>query len=361
MDPISILIFILVLSVLVFVHEFGHFIVAKLSGIKVEEFGIGFPPKILSFRRGETVYSINLIPFGGFVRLYGEDEHGVSKKDPEQHRMFIHKPILSKVGVVVAGVAMNFIFAVVAFSIIYSIMGIPRPFGEVRITQISPNSPAEKAGITTSEAIIAINGKKIESSMELISIVGQKADQEIKVSLRNLQDGNVREVAVTPEKDGDHGRLGVGIQDVEVYYPPVWQRPFYGAVYGVQEAFMWSKQTILGLGTIFTSISQERKIPEGVAGPVGIYDISKSVCQQGVLSCLNFMGILSVNLAVLNLLPLSPLDGGKLVFVAIEAALRGRAQSARLRVERAVLIVGTILLLLFIFAVTRQDILRLLR
>src|ERR1035437_773871 len=150
---VSILIFLLVLSILVLVHELGHFLVAKHAGIKVEEFGFGLPPRLIGKKIGETIYSINALPFGGFVRLYGEqDEEGVKNFK----RSFLHKSKKTRASVVIAGVIMNFILAIVAFAIVYFFTGIPRDTGKLSVIDVSPSSPAQTAGIVVGDVITKI-------------------------------------------------------------------------------------------------------------------------------------------------------------------------------------------------------------
>ncbi len=353
----TLLIFLLILSILVLVHEFGHFIVAKLSGVKVEEFGIGFPPRILSIKYGETVYSINALFFGGFVRLYGE-EQAVQK---DSQRAFSSKSKKIRAAIITAGVIMNLLLAIVAFSVVYSIVDIPRPLGYVRVEEIASNSPAEIAGLEPEDAIVSVNGEKVTSYREFIQLIENNKGKEVTVELRG-KSGEIRVVKVTPRESPpeNEGPLGVAITDTEAYSPPVWQRPFWGTVYGLKEAVFWGKQIVGGIGAVFASLITQQKVPEGIAGPVGIFQITGGVAQQGALALLHFLGVLSINLGILNIIPFPALDGGRLLFVGIEALFRGRARAIIPKVERVTNMIGFGLLIALLVAITLQDIRRIL-
>src|SRR4030042_1932806 len=255
----SILVFLLVLSILVIAHEAGHYFAAKKAGIWVEEFGFGIPPRIWGKKVGQTIYSINLLPFGGFVRLYGEArEEDVTKPK----KAFLSKSKKVRAVVVIAGVVMNFILAVVAFAIVYSFSGIPRLTKDVRVLDISPRDNPPR----------------------------------------------------------NEGPLGVIISSTEIYFPPVWQRPFLGIYYGFKEAFFWGKTVINGFVQIFSEIFAG-KIPTEVSGPIGIFALTSEAAKVGILTLINFIGILSVNLAILNIAPFPALDGGRLLFIGLEGIL----------------------------------------
>ena len=207
----SILIFILVLSILVLVHELGHFLVAKKFGILVEEFGFGLPPRIFGKKIKDTIYSINLLPFGGFVRLHGEltDDKVTNSK-----RAFLNKPKLIKVAVIISGVIMNFILAIVAFAIVYSFTGIPRDTKEVKILDIATGSPAQIAQILPGDKVLAVDGVKVISVTEFISKVEDKKGKKVILQLQN------RKVTIIPRISPPEGEgpLGVHILDLKKLY-----------------------------------------------------------------------------------------------------------------------------------------------
>lgn len=345
----TVLIFFLVLSVLVLIHELGHFLVARKNGVWVEEFGFGLPPRIYSKKFGETLYSVNLLPFGGFVKLHGENsEEGVSI--PE--RAFINKGKKSRIAIIVAGVLMNFALAIVAFGIVYSFNGITKDTGEVRVVEISASSPAQTAGLLVGDVIKRADGEGVKSVPEFIEVVeknkGERTSFEILRGEENLK------LTITPRAEPPEGEgpLGVTISSTEVYYPPILLRPFYGIYYGFIDALFWGKTVFLGIISIFTDLFSGNA-PKDLAGPVGIYAVTSEAAKFGPLAVINLMGILSINLAILNILPFPALDGGRLLFIGIETVLRRKVTP---KIESAIHTVGMIILLLAIFAITAGDI-----
>jgi len=345
---VSVLIFIVVLSVLVLVHELGHFLVAKRSGILVEEFGLGIPPRIYGKKIGDTIYSINLLPFGGFVRLHGEQGDGPIANPS---KAFLNKGKLTRTLVIVSGVVMNFLLAVVAFTIFYWFTGIPRDTHRVTIIDISPGSPAVTAGLKPGDVIESVNGKTFTNINDFITYVDSEAGKKIAIQTQN---GTVE---VTPRLNppSGEGPLGVVISTTEVYFPPIWQRPFYGVYYGFRDALFWGGTIISGLRSIFVQIFAGQA-PQGVSGPVGIFAVTTEAASLGVLTLINFVGILSVNLAILNIVPFPALDGGRLLFIGIEAVTKKKVSP---KVEAAIHTAGMAILLALILLITIGDIRRL--
>src|SRR3989344_3612168 len=215
----SISVFFLVLSILVIVHEFGHYIVAKKNGIWVEEFGFGLPPRLFGKKIGDTIYSINALPFGGFVRLHGEmTEDGVTK--PKM--AFINKSLWAKTAVITAGVIMNFLLAIVAFGIVYSHYGIPKPTGEVKVIDIATNSPAQLAKILVGDIVKKVDNEEVKSVSEFVSKIENKKGKKVVLELQD------RKITITPraEPPAGEGPLGVSITSTQNYFPPLWQAPF---------------------------------------------------------------------------------------------------------------------------------------
>ncbi len=341
----SILVFLLVLSILVIVHELGHFLVAKRNGIWVEEFGFGIPPRIFGKKIGETIYSINLLPFGGFVRLHGEmTDDGVTKPN----RAFITKSLWVKTTVIVAGVVMNFLLAIVAFAVVYSFTGIPKELKEVKILEIATNSPAQLAQLLVGDRILSVDGVTVTNVPQFVSQIESKKGKRTVLQLTD------RKVTVIPRAEPPEGEgpLGVSITDTETYYAPVWQRPFYGAYYGTKEALYWGKTVVLGFVTIFSDLFKGQA-PKDVSGPVGVFAITSQVAKTGILSLINLLGIISVNLAILNIIPFPALDGGRLLFIVIEAIF-GKKVAPKL--EGVIHSVGMAILLLAILAITIKDV-----
>jgi len=346
---VSILIFLVVLSILVLVHEFGHFIMAKRAGILVEEFGFGLPPRVFGKKVGETIYSINLLPFGGFVRLHGEStEESVTV--PE--RSFMNKNKRVRVSVVVAGVIMNFILALLCFSIVSSFSGIPKDTKNIKIIDINQNSPALTAGLVVGDIIKTADGKEFQSVDEFIKYVDTKKGTKVKIG---TSDG--KKLTLTPRANPPEGEgpLGVVISTTEVYYPPVWQRPFYGIYYGFKDSFFWGKTILTSLGGLVTSLFRG-VVPKDVSGPIGIFAVTSEAAKTGILTLINFIGILSVNLAILNIIPFPALDGGRLLFIVIEGVFGKKVLP---KVEARIHTVGMIILLTLIFLITIGDVKRL--
>lgn len=352
----SILIFILVLSILVIVHEFGHFIMARRAGVWVEEFGFGLPPRLFGKKIGETLYSINALPFGGFVRLHGEmEEEGITNKK----RAFLYANKRTRVGVVLAGVVMNFLLAIVAFAIVYSFSGIPKDTHKLKIMDIAQGSPAQVAGLVVGDIVAKVDKNDVSSVDGFISLVEARKGKYVNFQIvRNLGDKTENiTLQMIPRTDPPKGQgaLGVTISTIEIYYPPVYQRPFYGIYYGFKEAWFWGQTILTGLWSLITQLFRG-SVPSDVSGPVGIFAVTTQAARNGALTLINFIGILSVNLAILNVLPFPALDGGRLLFIGIESVI-GRKVLPKL--ESTIHSVGMIILLLLMLAITIHDVQRL--
>ncbi|MBU2051726.1 M50 family metallopeptidase [Patescibacteria group bacterium] len=339
----SILTFLIILSVLILVHELGHFFSAKRNGIKVEEFGFGYPPRLFGITKGGTIYSLNLLPFGGFVRMLGEDVG-------EGRQSFFVQPKSVRTTVLLAGVTMNFLLGVVLFGVIYTKLGIPEPVDYLTVVSVTADSPAEQAGIKAKDKVISFSNND-----DFINYINDNRGKTISLQLSDrLVEVVPRTTDATPE---GQGALGVTITNIDYVQYPFWQRPFRGMALGVKEAFAWGREILNALGQTVARLIQGQR-PQDVAGPVGIYQISKSAGEQGFLAVLQFTGILSINLAILNLLPLPALDGGRLLFIGLEA-ISGRKVKPKL--EQTIHLVGMALLIGLMILVTVNDIRRLVR
>lgn len=326
------------LSCLVFVHELGHFLAAKRAGIRVEEFGLGYPPRLLGVNWRETIYSVNLIPFGGFVKI---DEVSLGKK-PKR----VRTPVL------LAGILMNFLLGVFAFSLIYSFLGIPKKQGFVEIMAVTEGSPAEKGGIQPGDTI-----KKIKTNQEFVKMINQNLDKEVELELE--REGKSLAVVVVPREESPEGEgpLGVVISDSKIVQPLFWQRPILALWWGTKEAVGWAGIIFFGVARMLYDLGFKGIVPKDITGPVGIVQIATSVARAGVFAFLQFIGALSVNLAVLNFLPIPALDGGHLLFLGMEVVT---GKKPRPKFERWVHAVGMIILLLLMMMITFRDIQRLL-
>lgn len=342
---ISILIFLVVLSVLVLVHELGHFIMARRAGVWVEEFGFGLPPRIIGKKFGQTVYSINLLPFGGFVRLHGENYgEGVAKP----RKSFLGKSKRARISIVIAGVVMNFLLALVCFSIVYLTSGIPKDTHQIKVVDISQDSPTVTPGLLVGDVIVGADGKSFTDTNNFINYVDGKKGQKVKLQTEN------RTLTATPRENPPQGEgpLGIIISTTEIYYPPVWQRPFYGIFYGFKDALFWGRTIAVGLWSLIAGLFAGH-VPQGVSGPVGIYAITVEAARSGIITLINFVGILSVNLAILNIIPFPALDGGRLLFIGIEAAIGKKVLP---KVETTIHSVGMAILLFLILLITIGDV-----
>lgn len=381
------LLFLLILSLLVFVHELGHFLMAKRSGILVEEFGFGLPPRIWGKKIGETVYSINLLPIGGFVKLFGEDDGSGSEKrevgrevrNRKLGRAFWAKPISTRLLVILAGVLMNFLLALLVFSITYWVMGIPTKTGQIKILGVAKDSPAALAGLKDGDQVVSLDGRKVEIGEEFINLTKERAGQVIRLEIKrdkdnpcqpnqkvlggmvgidfslNCKEGNLL-VSLIPRVNPpeDQGPLGVIISEMEMKHYSSYLMPFYGIREGLKESVAWGKTILLSLGQMIKGLSQGQ-VPKDIAGPIGIYQATGIVAKSGYLAILEFIGILSVNLAIINILPFPALDGGRLILLGVEKIFGRRVTP---KIEAWVNNLGMIILLFLLLLVTINDLLR---
>lgn len=367
----SILIFLAVLLVLIIVHEFGHFIVAKRFGIRVDEFGVGFPPKLFSKKYGETEYSINALPFGGFVRIFGENPNDASISGPDNSRALIHKPKLIQAAVLFAGVFFNVLLAWVLFSVTL-MAGTPSLSGvedgrfsqylsdeRLLITQVLPNSPAEGASLLPGDEIVALSAGvqtvAPQNPGDVSTFINAYSGRPIVLEFR--RDGVLNEVTLTPEEGLIAGSpetpaVGIGMGLVGTLQLPVHLAVWEG---GKQTIDMLYRVTI-GIGTFLYDALLFKADLSTVAGPVGIVSLVGDVSALGLIALLNFTALISLNLAVINLIPFPALDGGRLLFLAIETV---KGSPIKPQITNAVNMVGFALLILLMLVVTYSDIARL--
>ncbi len=376
---LTIITFLIILSILVFVHEFGHFLLAKKTGIGVEEFGFGLPPRIFAKKIGETVYSLNALPIGGFVKLAGEDtDPSFAKASEGKEGMFWQKSKKVRLAVIVSGVIMNFLLAVFAFSAIYAKLGIPTKTDKVTIVGVAPGSPAQEAGLKEDDIALSAGGEEIKNTESFVEITQKYAGKPMTLEISREKENPCKEgvlgawpgleisckgenlvLTIVPREAPPEGEgpLGVAISQVEMKFYPLWLMIPKGVIEGFKEAFAWTGMIVGALGAMLWQLIRFGTVPKDVAGPVGIFQITGYVAKTGILSVLQFLGILSVNLAVINILPLPALDGGRLLFLGIEA-ITGKRSHARF--ERWAHTVGMVFLLFLILLVTINDIVRIL-
>lgn len=352
--------FLVILTVLVLIHELGHFLVAKAIGVHVEEFGMGLPPRIWGKKFGGTIYSINSLPIGGFVRLAGEDaESGEQHKGKNMKRTeyFWARSKKERAAILVAGVFMNFAMAV-AITAGLLMYGVREPSGKVHVERISVGSPAEKAGLKNGDVLVSISSAekyvKLTTPDELITFVNDHKGKDVSfVVERQGEQMSVTAVPRTEVPKGE-GPLGVAISDLELKKYPVSEAPGKALTINIFRA----RDMLVGLGETVWKLVTFQKLTADVAGPIGIAQVTGQAVKFGWAAVLEFASILSLNLAVLNVLPIPALDGGRLAFVFLEKILGKKVRPA---FEKSTHQIGMIILLGLIFLVSINDILRLVR
>jgi regulator of sigma E protease len=420
----TIIAFILILALLVLIHEFGHFLVAKKNGIYVEEFGFGYPPRIFGIKIGETLYSLNLIPIGGFVKLYGEEYHELKGKinTTLKKRAFSYKTPLAKASVIIAGVIGNFLLGWLLISYLFT-QGVPTPTNKVIIESVTKNSPAAVAGIKPNDIILEISTKKNVSQnnlsykvktgdylwkiaqekynngyyayqiakvnkitnpslihpnqmiiLPLIQETNKDGDKKYnfkttddfirqmknyggkEIYLTIQRNGKNEQIKITPRKDPPNGQgpLGVVITSfTERRY--IWYKaPFYGLV----EAFSITKKIIVELIKTLVLLVTFQKPKVDVTGPIGIAQFTGQAIKFGQKAVLELIALLSLNLAVVNVLPFPALDGGHLVFIVYEWITKKRVNQ---KLENYLNLIGFFLLISLAIVISINDVVKLLK
>lgn len=356
------IIFIIVLSILVFVHELGHFIMARRAGMKVEEFGFGFPPKIFGIKRGETEYTINAIPFGGFVKIFGEDG---DQRDNE--RSFTGASFIQKLLVIFAGVFMNMLLAFVLLWVV-NIMGIRVAIDandqvqltklqdqKVQIVKVAQDSPAQIAKLEIFDELKSIKIKgdssvvNIRNPQDIQDFVKNNPGKEVEVGVIRGKDNLT--INLLPRTNPPEGEGSIGIQ---MAHTGVAKFPVHIALWrAVLYTYSLTVQTIFGYYDFFAGLLTRGSISSDVAGPIGIAVATKKASDVGLVYLMQFMAVISINLAVLNSIPFPALDGGRGMFIIIEK-LRGRPLSKK--IEGYIYSGSFGLLLLLMIYITFKDI-----
>lgn len=340
------------LSILVLVHEFGHFFASKLVGVRVEEFGLGLPPKIVGKKWKGTLWTLNWLPIGGFCKLLGENPDEKTKKNEAGHS-FQNKNPWQKGLIVLGGVIMNIVLAVVIFSVVYTILGIPTDTDKVKIIGVVKGSPAEKVGLKDGDWVKSVEGVLVKTPQELTSEVAKYKGKNVKMVVGDREVN----VEVRSNPPAGEGSMGVAISNTEMVKVQ-WYEFYKGIGAGFKEAYYWGK--IIG-GGVFKMISGlvMGQVPKDVSGPIGMFEATSSIKKnQGVLAMIHFFGIVSVNLAIVNVLPFPALDGGRIIFVIYELITKKKANQ---KFEMIVNNVGMLILLSMILLITVGDVFRLIR
>lgn len=361
----TIIAFILILGLLIFVHEFGHFIMAKRAGIKIEEFGFGYPPRIFSVRIGETIYSLNLFPVGGFVKIYGEEGKEKDEKPEDKKRAFYNKPLRTRAKILFAGVAMNLILAMVLLGLGYN-LGLPKVIEDneagvlnepkVQIAEVALKSPAQEAGIMIGDTIKEIKSDEqtltADTVAGVVDFVRQRKGKEIGLLIQRGSESFEKKILARQEFPEDQGPLGIALVRTAIVSYPWYQAIFKGII----NTFALTWTIILAFGSILWGLVTTGKLTVDIAGPVGIFSITGQAAKLGFVYLLQFTAIFTINLFIINLIPFPPLDGGRLLFLLIE---KFKGKPVDQKVERTVQTIGFALLILLLIAVTWRDIARL--
>jgi regulator of sigma E protease len=346
---------------LIVLHELGHFLLAKKFGIKVEEFGIGYPPKLLAKKIGETIYSLNLLPFGAFVKIYGQEE---TIDDP---RSFSSKPFYQKALVILGGVVVFWIVAAILLSIVMAI-GVPSIIADeeagilrdpkVQVAEIIPDSPASEAGLKIGDSIINIKCQfgdvQVNKVKEVQDAIHSCKGQETILTIQRGKD--ISEASLFPRVSPpeNEGPIGIALLRTALKSYPWYQAP----IEGIRATGNLTVAIIKGWGMVIGSLVSGQGVPAGVeiGGPVRIFELFVNMSALGINYFLQFIALISISLAILNILPIPALDGGWLVFLIIER-LRGKPLNDKI-VQKVSLSFFFLLILLMIW-ITIKDVIRL--
>jgi regulator of sigma E protease len=360
----NILIFIIILFILVVSHEFGHFVVAKKTGMRVDEFSFGFPPKLFGFKKGETSYNFNLFPIGGYVKIYGENSEEEEGNLKDKDRSFKSKPLWKQALVLIAGVTMNFLLAWILLSVSY-MSGLPASVSNagdkykvtdqaLTVINVLPNTPASIAGLKAGDKIISLYTEKDSVSViapeELKSFIMNHPSDEIFIKIEN-PDGP-KDIVVKPEMKDGVPVIGISMDIIGEL-----KLPFHKALLeGLKLSWNMTRDTVLGFYNLIKDGIQGKGDISSLSGPVGIVGIVGDAAKFGFIYLLSFTALISINLAVLNLIPFPALDGGQLLFLLIEKIKGSRINP---KVANTVNGIGFLILIILMILITYHDIVKL--
>lgn len=345
---------IIVLGVLIFVHELGHFLVAKWSGVKVLRFSLGFGPRIFSITRGETEYCISGVPLGGYVKMLGEDsDEEVPEEDME--KSFPAQSVWKRIGIVLAGPSSNLIFAIIIFTLVYAFAGIPQLLPQ--IGTVNPDSPAAKAGLLAGDTVLSINDEAVVDWDQLSNMIQELGEKPLQLKIQRGEE--TKTLSVTPEVQEVKNIFGEPIKRPVIGITASGKfntrkvNPLLAGYYSLVQTWTLSKMFLL---TVVKLI--ERVVPlQTLGGPLLIAQMTGQQAQEGFLNLVYFTALISINLGILNLLPIPVLDGGHLFFFLIEAILGRPIGMKKIEMAQRVGMVFLIVLMIFVFY---NDIMRLL-
>ena len=357
---LSLITFIIVLGILVFIHELGHFSVAKWSGMRVDEFALGFPPRLFGIKRGETLYAINAFPLGGYVKLHGEN---IQAEDTDP-RSFHNKPMFQRIAVMIAGVTMNVLLALIVLTIAFSVgfssisqdltkvPGAQVVRSQLLAANILPNSAAESSKIQPGDQIIGLGNQAISSAKDLQAATKQRQAQgQLDTELHYTHLGKQITRSVSLAASGT--ALGVGLVDDQSIRVPFYRAPIVAfKETGAIIAVTWDALRNFG-----AKLFVHGQLDKNVSGPIGIYQAAASAAHTGFASVVFLLVALSLNLALLNILPIPALDGGRLFFLLIETIFRKRVIAEQ--VENVINTAGFALIMVLIVILSIRDVIHL--
>ncbi len=350
----SIIAAIVVFGLLIFFHELGHFLFAKMFGVYVEKFSIGFGPSLFSWKAKETEYTISAIPLGGYVKMFGENPEEIIEDEDKKLRSFSHKPLAQRFFIVFAGPLFNFILAFLLFSIV-NVMGTPKL--EPVVGSVQPDMPAYSAGIKEGDRIVAIDGNRIQYWSQISEYIRNNNTEPVTLDI--LRNGKPLQLTVKPTITEAQNIFGEKVSVGLIGIAPansiitIKYNPIQAVILGINKTYEITKLTVVGIVKIF-----QRIVPaDNIGGPILIFQMAKETAAAGLNSLLMFMAVISINLAILNLLPIPILDGGHLFFYLVEA-VKGKPVS--LKTREVSQMVGLALLLALMFFAFYNDIMRIL-
>ncbi len=354
----TVIIFLIVLAILIFIHELGHFLAARACGIRVDAFALGFGPRLVSWKRKETEYAINLIPFGGYVKIFGENPDELSLHGPNSNRSFVNKPRWQQAIVLVAGVFFNLIFAWVLYFVVFSTGVVATTSGfeaykdkfenpRVMVTYVSPDSPAANAGIKEGDVLYTVSS--IEDFQESIN---NSQGKEISLAYKRGEVVATSTLVAVTGLVQDRYAIGISMDTVGDLRLPI----FTALKESITYTWGMIVLTAQGLGNFFFDLFRGQADLATVTGPVGIAGIVGDAASLGFAYLLMITALISINLGVINLVPFPALDGGRLLFVGIESVIRRRIP---MKFANIVNFVGFSLLMILMVVITYRDILKL--
>ena len=345
--------FAIVLGLLIFVHEFGHFIWAKFFGVKVLKFSLGFGPKLISRQYGETEYLISAFPLGGYVKMFGENPGEMAEEklsSGELKRSFATRPVWQRFIIVAGGPVFNLIFAMFLFFITVFVGGMPQPVDTTSIGGVGQDTPALEAGLQVGDTILAIDGETTSRWEDVSMLIKDSEGREVLLTVQ--RDDQSLEIAVTPrmektknifgEEVGERYMVGIARSE-EVIYEKV--GPIEALQTSISQTWTWTYLTVMGLVKIIQKVVPASEL----GGPILIAKIAGERMEAGWINFIYFMGVLSVNLGILNLLPIPILDGGHLVFFSVEAILRKPLNLRTMEILQQIglVLLGTLMIFVF--------------